>query len=395
VSVQRVRAACSGVAAAGLLVGLAIADTRLPAVALAGALLAIAAQPRWLPRLDVPGALVALAWVISLLFSPLPARAAAVPMLTCVLVVVATARLPPRIARTLFAGCLSMAVLVLALVAAFELAKIGELRSTTYPGLDGWGGFPEMGLLGVMTLPIALSLALGGGPRAARAGAVVATVSTAAGVVLSASRAAWGAALVGSILVVVARHRSRWRTVAAVAVAVTLLATLAVAWLRPPSGGGAVPLDIASRSRIEAWSQAVELWRQRPLTGWGPATYGQVYARHFNRSLEAQSGRPVDAQFHAHSAYLHVGVETGVLGVASALWLLAAVVAGTGTRAAAGGPMVAAARTGLVCGVIAVAIRFLIDYFDPAGAGMRVMLWLAILAGLRVALESSPDSASA
>ena len=378
------RAVGSGAAAAGLLGGLALAGDVLPLVALGCALAAIAAQPRSLPRLDLPAALVALAWLTSALLSPVGATV--VPMLTCVLVVCGTARLPPAIARALFAGCLTMAVLILALVAAIELAKSGELRSTDYPGLGGWGGFPEMGLLGVMTLPVALSLVMGHGPWQARAGAGVAALTAAAGVALSASRAAWGAALVGTMLLVVAHRRGRWPAIAA-AVGVALVVMVAVAaWLRPREAGGAVALDVASYSRLEAWRQSVELWRERPVIGWGPAAYRAV-------SLQHQQ-RPADAQFHAHSAYLHLAVETGVLGVVCAAWLAWAVVAGTGSRAAPQGTLVAAARLGLVCGLTAVAIRFLVDYFDPAGAGMRVMLWLSVLAGLRLALERAPDVAS-
>jgi O-antigen ligase len=384
-NVARLRIACSGVAAAGLLGGLVAAGPELPLVALACAVGAIAARPRLQPRLDLPAAVAVAAASISTLLAPQPATA--VPMLTCVLVVCGTARLPPRIARALFAGCLALAVLVLALVAAFELAKRGELRSTAYPGLEGWGGFPEMGLLGVMTLPVALSLVMAPGPPEARAGAVVAAVGTAAGVALTGSRAAWGAVLLGAGLVVVGRRRARWPAVTA-ALGVTLLAivvALAI-WLRPQAASGAVPLDVASRSRLAAWSQAAGLWHERPWIGWGPGSYTEVYTRHH--------ARPADARFHAHSAYLHVAVETGLLGLAGTLWLAAAVFAGSGRRPGPTGPMVAAARVGLVCGFAAVAVRFVVDYFDPAGAGMRVTVWLAVLAGLRHALEAPVDGAS-
>jgi hypothetical protein len=71
------------------------------------------------------------------------------------------------------------------------------------------------------------------------------------------------------------------------------------------------------------------------------------------------------------------------------------VLAGTGRRLAAPGPLAAAARLGLMCGLVAVALRFVVDYFDPAGAGMRVMLWLSMLAGVRLALGRAPDGAGA
>jgi len=38
--------------------------------------------------------------------------------------------------------------------------------------------------------------------------------------------------------------------------------------------------------------------------------------------------------------------------------------------------------------LIAVAVRFGVDYFDPAGAAMRAMPWLSVLAGLRLALAA-------
>jgi O-antigen ligase len=384
------RTACSGAAAAGLLIGLAVAGSALPVVAVGCALAAIVAAPHWQPRRDVPAAALVIVLLASALLSPPDASTlgAALPMLACVAVVCGTARLPPAIARALFAGCLVVAVLVLALVTAVELARLGELRSTAYPGLSGWGGFPEVGLLGVMTLPVALSLAIGSAPRGARAGAAVATLTAAAAVVLSASRAALVTAIVGAALVLVARRRGgRRQAVAATVVGLALLATVAGVWLRPQGAGGAVPLSIASASRVEAWGQAIRLWQERPVLGWGPASYPRVYARHFDRTA--------DAQFHAHNAYLNLAVETGVLGVAGALWFAAAVVVGAGSRSVPRHTMAAAARTGLVCGLLAVAVRLLIDYFDPAGAGMRVVLWIAMLGGLRLALEPAPARAPA
>jgi len=378
----RARAAASALAGTGLLAGLALAGRELPIVMLVCALAAIVAQPRWHPRIDVPAVVVGLIWLLSARLAPLPG-ATAIPMLTCVVVVCGAARLPAGVARALLAGSLVLAVLVLALVAAFELATIGELRSVAYPGLDGWGGYPEMGLLGVMTIPVTLSLAIGGGPKEARAGAAVATFAAAAGVVLSASRAAWGAAVVAAALVLLAQRRDRWRTAAAAAVVGVLLLVAGVVTtsLRPQGTGGSGPLNVAAGSRVAAWGQAIELWKARPLLGWGPASYRRVYASRHN-------DQPGDAQFHAHNAYLHVAVETGVLGAASALWLAVVVVAGAGMRGAPPGAMTVAARTGLVCGLIAVAVRFCVDYFDPAGAAMRAMLWLSVLAGLRLALAA-------
>jgi len=381
VNATRARTAVTGLAAAGLFAGLSLAGSELPWIALACAIVILAIEPRWLPRLDIPAALVAITWLLSARLSGL-AGANALPTLTCVAVVCGAARLPLTIARPLLAACLAIAVLVLALVAAYGAATIGEPRLMTYPGLEGWGGYPEMGLLGVMALPLAMSLAVGAGPPAARAGAAVAAAAAAAGVMLSGSRAAWAAAVLAAVLVLFSRSRLRWRSAVAITAGAAVLTTVLVVAAVRLEG---VSMGIASGSRLEAWSQATELWRERPLIGWGPATYHRAYAtRHYDQ--------PTDAQFHAHSEYLHVAVETGVLGAASALWFALAVIAGMRRRAAPGAAMIAAARRGLVCGLIAVAARALVDYFDPAGAAMRAVLWLSILAGLRVALDAAPDA---
>ncbi|KKU91500.1 MAG: hypothetical protein UY23_C0001G0106 [Candidatus Jorgensenbacteria bacterium GW2011_GWA1_48_11] len=72
-------------------------------------------------------------------------------------------------------------------------------------------------------------------------------------------------------------------------------------------------------TRTIMWQIAWEGWKARPLLGWGPENYLQVFDRHFDiRYFSAQNG--FGAWFdRAHSIYFDYLVETGALGFLSFL----------------------------------------------------------------------------
>jgi O-antigen ligase len=86
------------------------------------------------------------------------------------------------------------------------------------------------------------------------------------------------------------------------------------------SGAGSIALKSLTHStgRTLFWSRAVQFFREQPLTGVGPAGYSFRYA-----SLEPSSR--VFRAPHAHSLYVTLLSEAGVLGVAGAVVLLLAV----------------------------------------------------------------------
>lgn len=73
------------------------------------------------------------------------------------------------------------------------------------------------------------------------------------------------------------------------------------------------------RHRLLAWGMALEGWKQRPLLGWGPENYNQVFDRNFDpKFFEPSQG--FGAWFdRAHSIYFDYLVETGILGLLSYL----------------------------------------------------------------------------
>ena len=81
-----------------------------------------------------------------------------------------------------------------------------------------------------------------------------------------------------------------------------------------------VSSDASNLERLNRWNCAVELFKERPVVGWGPGTYQFVYAP-YQRSKDRTiiSTNQGDGG-NAHSEYLGPLCEQGVLG---AVWILA------------------------------------------------------------------------
>ena len=76
--------------------------------------------------------------------------------------------------------------------------------------------------------------------------------------------------------------------------------------------------------RLNAWRDAIHLFRSRPLTGTGLGTYDEVTYR-----LETTTADPYFRRqgWHAHNVYLHLLAETGVLGLIAWCYFWYAIVA--------------------------------------------------------------------
>ncbi len=84
--------------------------------------------------------------------------------------------------------------------------------------------------------------------------------------------------------------------------------------------------DPSNSERINRWKCAVRMFREKPLTGWGPGTYMFKYAP-FQRSYERTI---ISTNFgnlgNAHSEYLGPLAETGILGMLIVLVLTVMVI---------------------------------------------------------------------
>ncbi len=86
-----------------------------------------------------------------------------------------------------------------------------------------------------------------------------------------------------------------------------------------------VSSDASNLERLNRWNSALEMFKERPVVGWGPGTYQFVYAP-FQRSsdLTIISTNNADGG-NAHSEYLGPLSEQGVFGMLAMLALLATV----------------------------------------------------------------------
>jgi len=69
------------------------------------------------------------------------------------------------------------------------------------------------------------------------------------------------------------------------------------------------------QDRITIWKMAVDGFKERPILGWGPENFLQVFDRHFNTAYFTPS-KGFGAWFdRAHNIYLDYLAETGILGL--------------------------------------------------------------------------------
>ena len=80
--------------------------------------------------------------------------------------------------------------------------------------------------------------------------------------------------------------------------------------------------DQSNLERINRWSCAIRMWKERPLTGFGPGTYQFEYGR-FQRSFErTEISTNFGVRGTAHSEYLGPLSESGLLGLVSFLLVI-------------------------------------------------------------------------
>jgi putative inorganic carbon (hco3(-)) transporter len=84
--------------------------------------------------------------------------------------------------------------------------------------------------------------------------------------------------------------------------------------------------DQSNLERINRWSCAIRMWKERPVMGFGPGTYQFEYGR-FQRSFErTEISTNFGSRGTAHSEYLGPLSESGVLGLVSFLLIIVSTV---------------------------------------------------------------------
>ena len=214
----------------------------------------------------------------------------------------------------------------------------------TFGGRQETGAFAgNVGYLAIalsLASVLALGLVLTAAKPVVRRLATAALVLYAGGLLVNQNLTALMALLAGSATLLILKFRRR----AALPVAAVVAAVVLAVALYAPLRQRAVELTRAVQSgnwdalvsfRGGPWAAAVEMTRERPLTGFGPGTFGAEYIPH-RLAAEIRIHRRLisplttSSYAEAHSDYLQIfsdtGVVTGALAVAGIACLLIAIV---------------------------------------------------------------------
>jgi O-antigen ligase len=83
-----------------------------------------------------------------------------------------------------------------------------------------------------------------------------------------------------------------------------------------------ISTDQSNLERINRWSCALRMWKEKPLFGFGPGTYQFEYGR-FQRSYEkTRISTDFGTRGNAHSEYLGPLSEAGIFGLLSVLFVI-------------------------------------------------------------------------
>jgi O-antigen ligase len=271
----------------------------------------------------------------------------------------------PGVARAIYwsyllsgflAAALSVAMVVLRTPASQYAIQHGRATGTfVLPG--------ELAAYLVVLMPVAYALARVARERALRTLAWAALGMSALALAMTYSRAGWmGFAAAAAFLAAVQLRALRQRA-AAVAV-VAGCAAVAVLLLfnvhHNPS---------EDYTRISIWQAAVQTIDRFPLTGVGPFDFSRLYA-----IVRVPDGEP--SAYHAHSIYLTIFAEMGLIGIAAFGWVCWRFALEIRARVAAAQPDAALLAMAFTAGLVGVAVQGLIDTMSVVIFG----LWLPTMA---------------
>lgn len=127
--------------------------------------------------------------------------------------------------------------------------------------------------------------------------------------------------------------------------------------------------------RLDLWRSALEMFRDHPLTGVGPAAYGTAL-REYRNPLLAR-----DQLNEAHNVYLEVGAEMGIPGLIIGGWLLLALLWAWRRRWRAESPGTPGwwRTLGVGAGLAGLGVRSLVDGFVDSAIILPTLLFTAFL----------------
>ena len=274
------------------------------------------------------------------------------------------------------------------------IQQVFNFHPFTYPFLQATGFLNEpMSFAGLMQLTsfLALGFLIQGGFRqlpllAKKSVFFLVVLANFLGLIFASERSAW----LGMIcaLLCVCFYISPRRFFEGL-VALSLLFTLA--WFTVPVVQVRLsPLlnaqsDVGVTARISVWSQAWQLFQGHPITGVG--------ALHFPRIDLPEAivpGHSKDLN-HAHSNYLQILSTTGILGLASFLWLLVTALSAAYRQAKGPNSFYAAIGLGLLGAMVSLSVAGVFEYNFGSGQ-VKLIQWFLLALLLRPVPEAKREA---
>jgi O-antigen ligase len=271
----------------------------------------------------------------------------------------------PGVARAIFwsyivsgglAAAAAVAMVVLRVPAAQYAIQHGRATGTfVLPG--------ELAAYLIVLIPVAYAVARIARERALRVAAWIVLAIGVATLAMTYSRAGWMGFAAAAAFLLAAQLRAIRQRATAVGV-VAGCAIVAVLLLfnvhHNPS---------EDYTRISIWQAAVQIIDRCPLTGVGPFDFSRLYA-----IVRVPDGEP--SAYHAHSIYLTIFAEMGLIGIAAFAWSCWRFAVEIRARVATAQPDAALLAMALTAGLVGVAVQGLIDTMSVAIFG----LWLPTMA---------------
>jgi tetratricopeptide (TPR) repeat protein/O-antigen ligase len=279
---------------------------------------------------------------------------------------------------------------------------LGDLLPPTVPRVHGVGEHPNLLAMSLaMAVPFYVVGLLGRGralPRLAAAGGLLLSVGA---LFFTLSRAGWVAAAIAALLAVagwvavarpdllrapcLAKVGRRGVRLAFYAASLAVLAGVVVVALLLVTRWESRPEWLFRGSlspRLDAMAAGGEMFRDRPLLGTGPGTYGLIYSQY-------SGAYPIEA-VHSHNGYLQTAVDLGVAGVG--VMVIVVVAAGgvlwRGFRRSSRGGL---ADAGLLVACGASVAGFLVHSLaDAPNASKTVLVPLAVVLAMMVRAVPAP-----
>jgi putative inorganic carbon (HCO3(-)) transporter len=276
----------------------------------------------------------------------------------------------PNAARAIYWSYILSAIVACALAIGMVVTRIPAAQFTIANG-RAVGTFVLPGELAgylIVLLPVAYALARVARQRALRVASTVALALGAIAMVLTFSRTGWiGLACAIAFFVAFQARERRQGAVAGGAIVVAALAVVAMLFNERHN-----PSE--NYTRISIWQAAIGAIDRFPLTGAGPFGFSHLYP--FVRLPDGD-----ETAFHAHSMYLTILAELGIIGFSAFMWILWAFAAEMRRRIAAASMPARTLGLAIAAGLVGTLVQGLIDTVSVIIFGLLLpMLALALAA---------------